>query len=358
MLDTDKELDQDTLVADDTEATKDELLTEAHDEADAETVITELSELDRDLTIEDLRRIPGTSELSDEQVLEMWRKLETGETAAPVAFSTDIPLYDDKGNKITDFSKLTLADVFSGKVQLGYTALGKEQRKALKDVLRNSALGHYNEQQMGTLRAERQRALEQHQQAQQQLETWGHERKLMEYALSQYLGGNAEPLKQLITSFQRAVAQGPLEQPAATDAGASSQAGMQYWYEEVVPRVDALADKYKIDKAQLRQYALELIEAEPAQFFTQQKLENILAYELPRAIEEAQGNGATPAASAEVEALKKQVQELMAKVENSSTEKLRQGKKSPPAGGGTPASAGESIPELKTRDDMRRWLRG
>src|SRR5689334_15902924 len=122
---------------------RDDLVNEAMNEGLEQGVITELASK-QDLTVDDLRRIPGNEAYSDEELLAEWKKIEASERAGTQTreegneteeYKLPFPLYDAEGNKISALDAVDLRALLDGKITLGYNALGKEQRKTLSEAL-------------------------------------------------------------------------------------------------------------------------------------------------------------------------------------------------------------------------------
>src|SRR2546428_5854969 len=147
---------------------------------DFDTVLEEVAAKE-DVTVEDLRRVGGedADDLSDDELLAEWKKAQEGDEV-----KLPFPVYDAEGNKVTDISKLTLNDLLTGKVQIGYQAMGKEQKKALIDLIRTASLGHYNESKMANVMAERSAAYQTLQQLRAEHDAWGRDRQVWDRVLA------------------------------------------------------------------------------------------------------------------------------------------------------------------------------
>lgn len=364
-----------------------DLIDETMNEGVQEAVISELAEKDGEITIEDLRKLPGAEDLSDEQLKAEWDKAVAGQGKAGAAgedgeeagaVKLPFPLYDDKGNKIKDVSKLTLNDLFNGKVQISYQAMDKEQRKTFSDLVRVAQLGHHNETKIGTLLSERNAAYEQYKSAKGQNDSWAKDRQVWDAALTAYAQGNTKPMEAIAKAYQAELAKMPAASVpgmvSESDARAMAEAnanGQTFFYETIVPRAIDLAKTYGADEKEVANTALWLIEKEPPEFLTKEKIQSILAFELPRVLEDhgykTGGPGTTTPSPVQtgpdpkVAALEAQVKELsaaIAKQANSRTQAVREKtRKAPPAGGGTTPGAGDNMPSFKSREAMKDWLR-
>lgn len=355
-----------------------DIVNDAMESATLDASLAELAGKDGDLDVSDLRSALGDEalELSDEELLKMWNEAKSGvekpDAEAGEAAELPFPLYDDKGNKVTDFSKVTIQDLFSGKYQVAYQAMGKEQRKAFKELVRNASLGHYNESKMTTLQSERQRAMEMLGDIRKEHETWATDRKTWDRVLNAYVQGNSKPLEQLLTAYVTEMGKSPLP---ATDNPAQAQLeqtqqGYAYIDNTITPAAYDIAKQYEANPVEVRNAILNLIKQEPAEFLTQEKVDNILNHEIRVILEDAgySANGTTPPAPTaatpqawekEVNDLRTQVQELKASQANSATNNARaKVRKAPASGGGSVSSAGDNMPAFKSRADMKKYLRG
>lgn len=350
----------------------------AYAEGELEATFAGLADKDT-LTVDDLRTAAGNlaEGMSDEDLIAAYKAAEAGggttdddEPEAESAFKLPFPIYDAAGVKIEDVSKITVQDLLSGKVQVEYQAMGKAQRKAFADLVRTASNGHYNEQKMGTLMQERGQAVKQLQDMRTEHESWAGDRKLWNKALDAAIAGNIEPLRAVIQAYAAELGRAPADAPiaAAADDPAMVAEGQRF----VLENSQRLASEYAgANPVEIQQVLLHMIGQEPAEFLTREKLENMVQYELPRVIEGAgysrNGQPATTAVAqgdgdprdARITALEAKLTELTATTANAATQRLRaRSKLAPPAGGGSVSSAGDSVPAMKSREDMKRWLRG
>lgn len=355
------------------------IVNDAMNDATLDASLQELAGKDGDLDISDLRDALGDEALGldDTELLKMWNDAKAGvekpegdEAAAPAELP--FPLYDAKGNKVTDVSKVTLQDFFDGKYQVAYQAMGKEQRKAYKDLVRNASLGHYNESKMSTLTSERQRAMEMLSDLRKEHEAWGTDRKTWDRVLNAYVQGNPKPLEQLLTTYVTELGKAPAQLPQGSvsqDAMELERQGTQVFTEYVVPQAWTIANEYGANPQEVINAAKQLINQEPAEFFTKEKLDNILNHEIRVMLEDAgytaNGKGVAPINSQpdprdkQIEELRNSIAEIKASQANNSTQRARaKVRTAPSAGGGSVSGAGESMPNMKNRADMKKFLRG
>lgn len=339
------------------------------EEVDTDSLIDELAERDEEPTIDELRKLAGdaAADLTDEELQAEYQKAVAAEEAPKLPF----PVYDAEGNKV-DAAKLTLDDLLSGKVQIGYNAMGKEQRKAITDLLRVAANGHLNESKIATTLAERNQVHQQLQEMKKEHEAWAGERRTIQRVLEAAANGNTAPLQQLIKAYNEELGKLPVDSPvvdqrAEQDAIAAGQA---YVVSTIVPTAYKVAQEYGADPTEVTNAIIGMIQNEPAEFLTQAKIESIMNHEIRAALETAgySPNGTTPPAQSQggdddlrtqFAAMQKELLELKAGSANKATQAVRdRARKSPPAGGGSVSGAGDAMPAMKSRDDMKKWLRG
>ena len=336
---------------------------EAVVERDEDAIAEDLSQQEEEPTAEQLRALAGADAkgLTDEQLVAEYEKAKAAEE-----FKLPFPVYDAEGNKITDVSKLSLKDVLSGKVQIGYNAMGKEQRKALHDILRVAANGHLNESKIATTLAERNQVHAQLQDLKKQHESWADDRKTWDKVLNAAARGNVEPLQRLIQAYVAGS-----DAPPVVDEAASAQdaqldtAGQQYILNTIIPAAYKTAAEYGADPTEVTNAIIGLIQNEPVEFLTQAKIESILNHEIQAELERvgySRGAAAPVTAPAQdallqkLESMEKQLLELKAGKVNAGVAAVR--RRAPPAGSGSVTSAGEAMPAMKSREDMKKWLRG
>lgn len=363
------------------EGTHGDLVAEAMAEAERNARLGELGE--GDFTSAQLREALGDAAegLSDDELMAEWQKAQAAgakpedgseEEEKPEATSEPVKLegfklYDAQGNEIVDPTKVSALDLLTGKVQIGYNALSKEQRKNLRDLTRVASLGHYNEQKMTTVLAERQQAMQRAHEASQKITQYEADRRVWDQALTALVNGNGEPMQRLALAYQQALQSmpnQPLAAPTADQDAEFSAAGQQFFSETIVPRAQELATQYGANAIEIAQYIVHMCEQE-GEFLTREKIDAILQYEMPAILEQngyAAGaaapasNGADPR-DAEIAKLKAQVQEILATQKNNSTQNIRtKGKKAPPSGRGVPPAT-ITVPEMTSRQDMLKYLR-
>jgi len=362
---------------------REELISEALEEGVVagtnEQIVEELSSKEGELTVEDFRRIPGNEEYTDEELVAEWNKQVAiaqggqagGEFAqAEKAFEIPFPVYDDKGNKLTT-DKVTLEDLVSGKVTIGYQAMDKEQRKTFSQVLRNASLGHLNESRYNSTIQERNQAVAKQNELNQRIAQYEAAQTAWNAALTALSMGNAAPMTEIAKRYAASLTQQgqpapagyvPVEQVQREQQ--EYQQAQQYWDTNVVPAANEIAAKYNANPAEVVEAVKWFLRREPAEFITDAKVQEVLKYDIPAALEDKgyNANGTQTQKTSELDELKNTVtalQKQIAEGRNARTQNVRErSKKAPPAGGGAVPSAGDSMPSFKSRSQMQAWLRG
>jgi len=361
----------------------DETMDEGVREASAEAVIDDLSDTTAhpELTVEDLRKIPGAEDMTDAEIRTEWNKAvaqaqggqASGEAAATGAtVKLPFPVYDAQGNKIEALEKISVADLFDGKIKLGYNANGKEQQKTLAEALRNASMGHFNEAKYNTTLEERNRVASQVAELKSQVDNFNTQQKTWDAALTALAMGNIEPMKRLAQAYQQAITSMPQAAPGMvpiSQVQAEQQQvadGQRFINEVIVPNAMEIAKKYDADPKEVAN-AIETLIRRDLGFLTKEKIEQIIQYEVP-ALFEANGYTASAVPTGQAQApdkvaeLEKTVAALQSRIAagaNQATQQTRaKQKKAPPAGGGATPGAGDSMPSFKSRSQMKLWMQG
>lgn len=354
---------------------RDDFVADAFAEGIEESVIEELAEKE-EVTLDDLRKIPGAEKLTDEELTAAWDKAQADagiKAGADQKLELPFPVYDAQGNKIAA-DKLTLSDLFSGKVQIGYQAMGKEQRKAFSDLVRNASQGHWNEHRYNSVQSQYRQAVDKLTALEKEAGSFREMQSQWNSALTALLTGNQGPMKALIESYRTELTKAGQTPPSGFVAQDQVQAereaadrGMQWWTEVGLPSAYDIASNYKADPKEVQGAIKWYIENEPN--LTQERIDEIIKFDVPFLLEK---NGYTSSGAVgqannnnqpnnEVAELKKQIEALSAKLAgnaNARTNNLRErSKKIPPAGSGAISGAGDSMPSFKSRDQMKEWLR-
>lgn len=339
---------------------------DAFNEGATNVVLDDLATKD-DVTLDDLRTLPGAADMSDEELQKAWDDAQKGDAApattsagtgdaaaagttpaAPAARSWKY--YGADAKEVAD---LKAYDAFlAGKI--GYQANGKEQQKSLDEIIRVAQYGHLNEQRYNTTLAERNTLAKQLQELQPQVEQASAWQKTLTHALDQFTRGNEAPLKAIVEKYAEVSSRAPTTAaPASSPAessGGDSAAGMQVYYEVVVPGATEVAKRYNVKQEDVTNAIMQRVEQEPAQFLTRERLDQIISQDIPAYIESLgfSSNAApgvvqpsvTTAANAEVARLQAEIAALKA---NSVTSSVRaRNKKLPDSIGGTGGGGQES----------------
>lgn len=330
--------------------------TESADKPTEANVEEELANVQGELTIEHLRKLPGADQYTDEQLMQMW---QSANAPAP---KRSYKIYNESG-EVNDLADLSAEDFL--KLQFGYNAFGKEHKKTFDELMRNASLAHYNEQKMAGLRGERQQLVDKYSKIEQEHTAWANDRKIWEHALTQLAMGNAQPIQQLAQAFMQAQQQMPAMEQAPGGDKELESAGLRVYYEYIVPNAQQVAQRYGANPEEVAQAVMHLVGQEPEEFLTAEKLANIINIEIPALLEQA-GYSASESASNnapstpsnkpdKVSELEKKVAELTARLENQSVQKAK-AKRPPPVGSGAAPSAGNTVPDFKSRREMKEWL--
>lgn len=323
------------------------------DESDISTVVEELASKE-ELTLADLRKLPGTADMSDEELQAAWADANKPEPVKPDGFK----LYAEDGTEIADLNGMSAVDFL--KHQFGYSVRGKEQKKAFKDLLRTAVNGHYNEGKVQSLVSERDLALNTSREVAARVAQFEERERLVVYALRQLQQGNEQPIRELLTRMDQPLP--PVQQQTVSAEQAQNDAaGQRVWYEVVVPRVNKMAEQYGLSPDQVEQVVAEAIRAEPGEFLTEDKLEDILGYEVPQRLEGLQtrnGDGN----SAELKRMAAELATLKAQMKNAATDRKRNRNKKLPSGGrgrGALTAGNDLMPDeaVASRAAMKKWLR-
>lgn len=278
-----------------------------------------------------------------------------------------------EGKDVGDFdpATITLADFF--KWELGYNALGKEHRRTFEQVMRNVPLAHHNEQRTRTLEDNLRRTLEESNGKAQTLEQYTADRKNLNKALMAATRGNFEPLKAVVEAYQQAMDADDQQATQQVPEGYVSQAQLQQqrageeaYNRLVTPHIEQLAKHFQYPAEQIGYVVKNLIEREPAEYLTEQRLTEILTIELPHDLEQLRERD--PIKAAEPSPLEKQVAELQAQIatlsgkkieqQNSQVKGIHDRKKAAPPGVATnPGGSNADVADFDDAKGAREWLR-
>lgn len=334
-----------------------------------------------DITLAELRTIPGAEKLDDTQLQALWDEVQgkpkVEAAKAPSAAAVKRAWKALQGDaEVTDFSKMSAEDLL--KLTFEYNANGKPQRKAFDEIVRNAQQGHYNAERTQTLLQERNKAHTDYVQAQEQNQELTALKSVWTKAIAAGIKGDFEPLSAIMTEFQKNLDAEP--ETAAEPNGnmipreevEANQRGQVVYNDYVVPQAAALAQEYGVDQKMVADAIMYLVDLEPRPFFTPERLEQIVTVEIPRHIEamlEAQGNtapAAKPAAAdprdtkiAELTAALAASQTTVAATHNTRVEEVhRRRRNAPPAQTTIPVhGSGSDSPNFESADDARNWLK-
>src|SRR6266404_6633959 len=281
---------------------RDEYVNDTYAEGAEESVIEELAGKE-DITLDDLRQIPGAEGLSDAQLQAEWDKAQKeagveGDDPSLSAKELPFPVYDAQGNKVTA-DKVTLDDLISGKVQIGYNAMDKEQRKTLTEVLRNASQGHWNEHRYNTVQGQYREAAQKLATLEKESASYKDMQGQWTAALNALAFGDNKPMANLLNAYKAELGKTGNAPPAGFVAEDTirqqrelEQAGLQWWTSEGLPQVYDIATKYGADRAEVQRAAEFYINAEGSNI-TQQRISEIFKYDVPMLLEQhgyASGN--------------------------------------------------------------------
>lgn len=322
---------------------RDEILENADFEGQLNVAVDQLEE-GGELTLQELRTLPGTSGMSDSELIAL--RDESGrvdeapaasvqEAAAnkvaealggeAVETSKGWKVYDEKGAEIADLDKLTAKQFLQ--LKIGYTANGKEQKKSFDEMVRVTKFGHLNERKLSEERQQKESFAKQLQEAMPELKQLRGISGTVKYAMTQFHLGNDAPLDRLLKAFKAQMGGDPnqpqvVEQPQREDNSAQVAEGQRVYFEEIQPEADKLAEQYAAGfpveqqtqlKKELRQVVKAFIAQDPGGQGIVQRVKEYINEELPLHLENAgwkRGMKAAVAPMSELESLRAQVAEL------------------------------------------------
>lgn len=339
-----------------------------------------------EITVNELRQLPGTEGLSDEQLLAMWQEVNTPKAdrardekgrftkaeqdaqaqaagAKPGAVQRAWKALTAEGVEVSDLSKMTGEQILA--LQFEYQANGKPQRKTWDEVIRNAQLGHYNGERMQEIQRQRDTTVTQLREAQQRIEAAEADKRTWMHALEAASRNNFTPLETLLKAFVDASnAPAPEGPKMIPQADVERERYGQHVYQTVVtPKANEIAAKYNLKPEEVAEGIMMIVNNEPPEFFTMQRLEQIMNHDIVFAIEQMQReHPPQPNPASEVEALRAELAELkkaQADKHNSHITNVHQRRKAaPPATRGTPGGAGGiESPNFEGAQGARDWLR-
>lgn len=352
----------------------------------AEEAVIDTLAAKADITLDDLRTIPGAENMTDAQLTAAWNKAQgeagnkvnaDGTPAAETPVELPFPVYDAQGNKL-EAGKVTLDDLLSGKAQIGYNAMGKEQRKALSDVIRNASQGHWNEHRYNTVQGQYRESTQRVQQLEKEAASFNEQQQQWNAALTALVMGNNAPMRAMVEAYKGAMGktgitpEGYVSRETADQQLAAERQGMEVYQTVIVPAAQDIASRYGAKFDEVDNAIKYFVNNEPN--LTKERFDEILKYDVPMAFEaqgytasgsnptggpQGQGNG-TDNSNNEVAELKKQLAALSARFAGNANERTdavrAKARKSPPAGSGVTGGAGDSMPSFKSRAEMKEYL--
>lgn len=333
-----------------------------------------------EVSVADLRSLPGAEKYTDAQLQAKWESLSKPseapkpavDAAAPTAAARAWKAFKADGTEVTDFTGMSATDFLA--LQQEYNANGKAQRKSFDEIVRNAQLGHYNAEKAATTERERDQAYAEWKRNEAENKTLSADRAAWTHALSQARANNLAPLQLLVDEFNKAMDAGP--EAAVPETAPMSRAeyeqqlaGTHVMNTVVAPAVSSLATRYDLPPADVQKAVEMLIERTPAEFMSPAKLNAILHQDMPYYIEEmkrANGTAAAPAAPADNSALTAKIAELEGKlaananVHNNRVAAIHEKRKAAPSAVGSVAGANDGIasPDFEGPHDARKWLKG
>ncbi len=346
-----------------------------------------------EVSVDDLRSLPGADKFTDAQLAAMWQEVQgkaavanapgaTGEqprgpdgkflpkSEAPATTAAQQRAWKalNGDTEVTDFSKMTADELL--KLTFGYNANGKEQRRTFDELVRNAQLGHHNAEKMQTLEQERNTAYQNWKAKEAEAAELTNFKGTWNGALNAASRGNFAPLQTLLDAYVQALdAPAPQTAPSA-HSGVSpevQQRGLEVYHRVVMPRAQELAAQFGLPADDVAQGIMALVEREPAEFMTQGKLMQIMQHEIVQHIESFMA-GKQPAAAAqaapvadprdaEIAALKHQLG-LKVAADNTRVQELHERRRTAPPPNGTVAgSSGVESPNFEGAAGAREWLR-
>lgn len=349
-----------------------------YDNAEAEgvedAVIDDLAAKD-DITLDDLRTIPGADRMTDEQLEAAWEEAKKaagieGAGSDPKQIELPFPVYDAEGNKVTK-DKVTLEGLISGSLQIGYQAMGKEQKKGFADLIRNASQGHFNEHRYTTVQSQLTEAIRERASLSKQVSEHAARETQWNAALTSLIAGEKGPMERLVNEYRKALTstgitpEGFISKDQVAQEREVEQRGQEYYQTVLMPEAYKLAGEMGANPKEVLGAIEFYIKNEP--MLTRERIQEILQYDVPMAFERngysrKVGGSVSGGQENETEKLRKELDEVRKSLAEQSNKgvanvRAKQGKL-PPAGGGSTAGAGESMPSFKSRSQFKAWSQG
>ena len=341
-----------------------------------------------EVTVADLRQLPGTQGMSDEQLQAMWNEAQApkgqprdqqgrftkaeqeAQAAAAGATAADVKrawkALTAEGVEVADLSKMTASELLA--LQFEYQANGKPQRKSFDEVVRNAQLGHYNAERYEQVTRERNISLERAREFEQKYSAAAADKQTWVNALAAAAQGKYEPMQALLDAYIEAIGKPadarPSEEMVPRSQIEAQAAADRVWTQQIVPRATQIAEQYSIPQADVEQGIEILLAHEPQEFLTAQRLEQILTHELPMHIERARAEGAIAAPAApvadprdtEIAELKRQLAATQAGQHNKAIEHVHKRRAAAPPAATPVSGQGKDMPQFDGAAGAREWL--
>ena len=330
------------------------------DAPNTSALLEELSNFEGDIGLAELKRFAEAAgeKYTDEELEKMWQEAQSPKVSAPRQYK----FYkgDEELSSLDGLSAEQLLEL-----SLGYKAMGQDQRRSLDELVRIAQFGHFNEQRIQQLLNERNTSQGKYQETASKVSEYEKREQLTQYAITQHIQGNSQPLLQLIEAFKN-VQQAPpsfVQSQAQPDEYQMQAAAQQVYYETVVPNAQRLASEYGANAQEIAAVIVAMADNE-GEFLTPERLDQIMNQELPYMLEQ-KGYSTTPKPEEapkvepkdeEIMKLKAELAKLSAGKKNAIVQAVKS-RKAPPSGGGATPSAGDTMPEIKDRHSMKEYLR-
>lgn len=296
----------------------------------------------------------------------------TADAAAQIARAYKVYMGD---KEVTDLSTITAQQLLT-EAMIAYQANKQEQKRNFDGVIRNTQQGHYNAEKMNQIAYERGEALRRATELEGKNTAHEAERHVWQQALTAATRGNIEPLKAIVEAFGQALDEPPpsVNVPTVPPGYVSQQevqnveAGRQIYHSQILPAAEALGKQFDLPAGQVAAAIMKMVENEPDQFMTPQKLQAILEVEMPYALatlrEQYPIEAPKPTQEqTELAAIRAELAELKGKkaaVANTAVEEVHRRRAAAPPGVDKVAagSGGElESPEFESSAGARGWLR-
>ena len=161
--------------------------------------------------------------------------------------------------------------------------MGKEQRKALTEVIRNASQGHFNESRYNTVQGQYRDVATKLQQREAEIKKFEEDRQVWNSALTAISMGDSSKLAAIINAFKSSLGktgitpEGFVPQDQVAAERAQAEAGMQFWTNEIVPAAYDVARNYNADPKEVQNAVKWYVENEPN--LTRERLDEIIQIE-------------------------------------------------------------------------------